>query len=420
MNQGNLLTKLALAITAAMLSPNLYAAGFQLNEHSAAGLGRAFSGEGAINDTAAAAGRNPAAMMMFNRPTISVGGTYVSPKVDITGTSPTGKNLDAGNIAPSAFIPNAHYLHPINDKFALGASLTPNYGLSTKFAKDYPAGMLGGTTKLTTANLNLNSAYRLNQHLSVGAGFNIVYAKAKLIRHLGEAADATPLPRYTEIAYLKGDKWAYGWNLGLLYELNDNHHFALTYRSKVNINFKGDFHNQLPVNKGGTGGVTIPGKLSLELPDIWELSAYHRVAPQWAVHYGLTYTGWNSFKELVGTGEDGKQLFYKEEGFKNNVRVAVGSTYDYNNNWTFRAGLAYDKSAAPANHHSISIPDQDRYWLTTGTTYHWSSDASVDFGIAYMRGKQVNFTEKVPTGGNYKFNAKGSALLFGVNTNYSF
>lgn len=420
MNQENLLTKLTLAIITTILSSNLYAAGFQLKEHSAAGLGRAFAGEGAMNDTAAAAGRNPAAMMMFDQPTISVGGTYVSPKIDIKGTSPMGKSLEAGDIAPSAFIPNAHYVHPINNKFALGTSLTSNYGLSTKYAKDYPAGMLAGMTKLTTANLNLNSAYRLNQNFSVGAGFNIVYAKAKLIRHLGEAADVTPLPRDTEIAYLKGDKWGYGWNLGLLYELNNDNHFALSYRSKVKIDFKGDFHNQLPVNMGGTDGVTIPGKLSLKLPDIWELSAYHRVAPQWAVHYSVAYTGWNSFKELVGTGEDGKQLFYKEEGFKNNIFVSIGSTYDYNKDWTFRAGLAYDKSAAPSNHRSISIPDQNRYWITTGTTYHLSSDASVDIGVAYMRGKQVNFTEKVPTGGDYKFNAKGSALLFGINTNYSF
>jgi len=52
MNQKNLLKKSALAVAVALVSSNLYAAGFQLNEYTAAGLGRSFSGEGAIADSA--------------------------------------------------------------------------------------------------------------------------------------------------------------------------------------------------------------------------------------------------------------------------------------------------------------------------------------------------------------------------------
>ncbi|MDN6018854.1 MAG: outer membrane protein transport protein, partial [Enterobacterales bacterium] len=47
MRQKNLFTKSALAAAVALLSSNVNAAGFQLNEFSAAGLGRAYSGEGA-------------------------------------------------------------------------------------------------------------------------------------------------------------------------------------------------------------------------------------------------------------------------------------------------------------------------------------------------------------------------------------
>ncbi len=68
MSQKNLFTKSALAAAVAIISSNVYAAGFQLNEFSAVGLGRAYSGEGAVADTAASASRNPATMMMFDRP----------------------------------------------------------------------------------------------------------------------------------------------------------------------------------------------------------------------------------------------------------------------------------------------------------------------------------------------------------------
>lgn len=60
-----------------------FSAGFQLNEHSAAGLGRAFAGEGAIADNAAVLSRNPAAMTLFTQPSISAGITYVNPHVNV-------------------------------------------------------------------------------------------------------------------------------------------------------------------------------------------------------------------------------------------------------------------------------------------------------------------------------------------------
>lgn len=423
MMQSNLfkLSVLSLAMTA--FSPSLYAAGFQLNEHSAAGLGRAFSGEGAMNDTAASAGRNAAAMMMFDRPTLSFGATYVNPEVNIKGTSPMGNSLDADDIAPSAVIPNAHYVQPINDQFAWGLSLTSNYGLSTEYDKDYPGGVFAGKTHLTTGNLNLNGAYRLNKYLSFGLGVNAVYAKAELTRHLGEVSSIFPMPAETEVAYLKGDKWGYGWNAGILYEIDEDNRFGLSYRSGIDLKFKGDFHSQLPVGVGnGTGGHNIPGKLDLNLPDIWEFSAYHKVAPKWAVHYGITYTGWSSFEELQGKDENGTEVFYKEENFKNNMRLSLGTTYFYNKDWTFRAGIAFDDASAPTSNRSISIPDQDRLWLSLGSSYKFTPDASVDVGVAYMRGQKVTFTEHDDsfTHQDYKFSAKGTAMMYAVNFNYTF
>ncbi|MCE1737101.1 outer membrane protein transport protein, partial [Enterobacter hormaechei] len=65
MNQKNLFTRSALAVAVAILSSNASAAGFQLNEYSSSGLGRAFSGAGAVADNASVGSRNPAAMTLF-------------------------------------------------------------------------------------------------------------------------------------------------------------------------------------------------------------------------------------------------------------------------------------------------------------------------------------------------------------------
>lgn len=446
MNQKNLFTRSALAVAVSLTATQAFAAGFQLNEYSTSALGRAFSGEGAVADDASVGSRNPAAMTLFDRPSMSAGAILINPSVDISGKSPlTGNSTDAKDIAPSAVVPNLHFIMPINEKWSVGASTTTNFGLATEFKDNYSAGAIGGKTDLVTANFNVAGAYRLNDNLSFGLGLNAVYADAEISRHTGElgqvAAGLTKnpalakIPANSNLAKLKGDGWGYGWNAGMLYELDKDNRFSLTYRSKVTVKFKdGDFTQNIP----GLLDRSTKGKLDLNLPDIWEFSAYHRVAPKWAVHYTFAYTGWDSFQELKATDKgNGDVLFEKHEGFKNAYRVALGTTYYHDDNWTFRGGVAFDDSPVPANNRSISIPDQDRIWFSLGSTYAFNKDASVDVGVAYMHGRKVNISEPLMSkdqlaaiGGklgnpnlqmpNYEFSSSGKAWLYGVNFNYSF
>ncbi|MDW8846810.1 long-chain fatty acid transporter FadL [Erwinia sp. MMLR14_017] len=427
MNHKNLFAKSALAAAVAIVTSNVYAAGFQLNEFSAIGLGRAYSGEGAIGDTAASASRNPATMALMDRPMFSIGAVFIDPDVSIDGESQSGQSLNADNIAPTQWVPNIHYVQPINDQWWLGASATSNYGLATEFNNDYAAGPYAGKTDLQTVNFNLSTAYRLNQHFSFGVGFDAVYARAKIERYAGETGPALGLPADTQIAHLKGEEWGYGWNAGILYEVDDNNRFGFTYRSEVKIDFDGDYKSSIPaafnpINQAGnfglpygTSGSTIPGSLTLNLPEMWELSGYHKVAPQWAVHYSLAYTSWSQFQELKATGTQGQTLFQKTEEYKDAYRIALGTSYFYDENWTFRTGIAFDDSPVPAENRSISIPDQDRLWLSAGASYAFNQDASVDVGLSWMHGQHVTVEE-----GGYTFNSTGKAWLYGASFNYKF
>ncbi|MEQ1974931.1 long-chain fatty acid transporter FadL [Xenorhabdus sp. SGI240] len=452
MDQKNLFTRSALAMAVAILSSNAGAAGFQLNEYSSSGLGRAFSGAGAVADNASVGSRNPAAMTLFDRPSFSGGLVYVNPDVDITGKSPvTRQSTNAKNIAPHAWIPNLHFIAPINDQWYIGASATSNFGLSTNFSNNYSAGPIGGKTSLKTVNFNLSGAYKFNNQFSFGLGVNAIYADAEIVRHMGEVGPAltgmihkinpkskASIPSTTEGARLEGKDWGYGWNAGLLYQFDENNRYSLTYRSKVKVKFKkGDYSNELPnipanpalgfPGINGLGGNTIKGTLDLNLPDMWEFSGYNRVAPQWAIHYSFLYTGWSEFKELRGKNKDsGNTLFHKHEGFRDAYRISLGTTYYYDDNWTFRTGIAFDESPVPAKNRSISIPDQDRFWFSLGTTYAFNKDASVDVGVSYMRGKKVHVSEKLqegapaPFNSSYEFDSKGTAWLYGINFNYTF
>lgn len=442
MNKKNLLTKSALATAVALLSANASAAGYQIGEHSASGLGRAFAGEGAVADNAAVVIRNPAAMMMFDAPSISGGLTYIDPDVDVNGTTsrpPLGKipgktySANASDIAPSAVVPFGAVIYPINEQWALGGALFSNYGLATDFPSNFNAGFLGGKTDLTTVNANLSAAYRVNQQFSLGLGLNAVYADAELVRHAGilssdpvlGSISKLPSPS-TEISYLKGDTWAFGWNIGAMWEINEANRLALTYRSKVKLDFDGDYRGTSSVTPSGFN--TVPANLKVDLPDIWEISGYSRLNQQFALSYGIMRTGWDSFKELKATSSQCRpeECLQKDEKFETAYRYALGGTYYYSPEWTFRAGFAYDQKASK-EHPSISIPDQDRVWYTLGATYAFDKNLSVDAGFAYLNGRGASFKEnqvvKTPAGSitvPSQFDSKGDAYLYSVGLNYTF
>ncbi|MCE1915081.1 outer membrane protein transport protein, partial [Enterobacter hormaechei] len=100
---------------------------------------------------------------------------------------------------------------------------------------------------------NLSGAYRLNDHFSFGLGLNAVYADAKIVRHAGILSQKLrgAINPTDEVANLEGKDWGYGWNAGIMYEVDENNRYSLTYRSKVKIKFKdGDYKNDVPVQVG--------------------------------------------------------------------------------------------------------------------------------------------------------------------------
>lgn len=419
------------------------AAAFQLSEVSTSGLGRAYSGEAAIADNAAVVATNPALMSQFKQAEVSVGGIYVDPNIDISGSMMTANgslDLSHKNIAPNALVPNIYVVYPINEKFALGGGLNVNYGLATKFDKNYQAGFLGGKTDLKTVNLNLSGSYRVSDSFTFGLGLNAVYAKATLERYAGISAvklaaatsNAIKLQPTSTVSRLEGKKLAFGWNVGFVYEFNQNNRIGVAYHSPVTINFKGKYSNDFPATPTlaavytgiatqtgkdkivPTGGASIDGSLSLPLPAYWEVSGFHQLTDKLAVHYSYKHTQWSKFKELRAKAADGSDLFRKEEKFSDSSRIAIGATYDVNEKLTLRTGIAHDESAAQ-DHHSISIPDTDRTWYAVGATYNFTPNLSVDAGFAHLRGKKHSFVEE-----GVKFTVKGSANIYGLNLNYRF
>ncbi|MDG6324056.1 porin [Glaesserella parasuis] len=431
----NKFTKTALASIFTFSAAGASAAAFQLAEVSTSGLGMAYAGNAAVADNASVVATNPALMTKFKQVEISVGGVYVDADVDVEGSFGTKTTVNgnviasspvsdanAKDIIPSAIVPNLYVVAPVSERFAVGGGVNVNYGLKSEFPTNYSAGVFAGKTELTAVNYNLSGAYDLGYGFSFGVGLNAVHAKATLERHFGAL---NPMAPTATASRLKGDKWGFGWNVGLAYDINENNRLGVAYHSPVDLRFKGKYVGTQSTN------VEIPGRLNLELPAYWEISGYHKLTEKLAVQYSYKKTHWNSFQELRAIDNNGKVLLQKDEKFNNNSRIALGVSYDVIEALTLRAGIAYDESASVA-HPSISIPDTDRTWYTLGATYRFTPSLSVDLAYAHLRGSKNTFIESQVLGAQLQngatavksavgeFKVKSTANLYGLNVNYKF
>ena len=402
MNKTRLFKKSLLAVTittATLASQQALAAGFQLNAQSATGIGRAFAGDAVIADNASVMARNPAAMALFDETSLSLGfesitsmievkdAKYTSVPVTATGT-PVGAvkqvNADYDDAGDTSIAPNIHLIVPVNDKFAWGINAYTNFGTKTEFSDSYAAGEYAGLTDVKSVNFGLAGSYRLNEQWSFGAGLDLIYGQGKLERAL------TGGPALLDV---DADGWAVGFNLGTVYELNENNRFGLAYHYSPELEAKGDTTY---------GGAKLNSDtIYMPLPDILEFSGYHRIQDtKFAVHYSVQWIGWESFDVL----ESKKAGDLNDYNWQDGMHYAIGGTYYLNQDWTLRAGYMYDTSAQDDTR-SISVPDSDRQWFSTGFTYHLTEKSNIDFGFTYLMGKEVDVKETkalpTPTPGVY-------------------
>ena len=421
----------ALAIASGLFASQVSAAGFALIENSASGMGNAFAGGSAIADDASTVWFNPAGMTRLKGSQISVAGHIISPSADFTdngsslsalgGGAPISGAEDDGGV--TAFVPNFYYVTELDGDAWFGLGVTVPFGLSTDYNSDW-VGRYGATlSEVSTVNINPSLAFKFNEDLSVGLGLSIQYIEASLENKLdsasvcvglvqaGGADQATAVATCTppspvglipgnaaqdSAQALEGDDWNFGWNIGLLYDIDKDSRVGFAYRSSVDANLSGDVSFTVdPSLQAVIDGATPPANTffsdtgidaGIELPAQISVSYFRDVTSDFAVMADITWTEWSNFNALVVKFDNLVQpTSTTPENWEDSYRFAIGANYKTSDKMKLRFGLAHDQTPIPSpEDRTARIPGDDRTWVSLGLGYAIDDSTSVDVGYSHL------------------------------------
>ena len=482
MNKRFKTSLLAASVGVASLSAgSVFAAGFQLNEHSVSAMGRANAGAASHADNAAILARNPAASTSFDSVELSIALHAINPDVDVEGTNrftaagvkiigggaysatfapiyggaggdlnnlpgylaeaaqgqtptflsaadgvafgtaaadpaPTTAqtqaegyastvvaDASATDIAPNALVPGFYVAIPVTEKLAFGVSANSYFGLSSDYGNVYSASEHAGETSIETYYLTPSVAYKITDSISIGLGLQYIYGKG-LIHSFSSSVLGDPIvgvvPEGETLLKLDGDGDAFGYQLGLMWDINGSSSIGFRYQSEVDLDFEGDIELYNASKQGADLG---KGILTANLPAVAEVGYSNQVSESWTIHGSVLYTGWSSFENLTAKIEKGgdftadQEKLLKEENWEDAYTFSIGADYALNEITTVRAGITYDESPVQDEYRTLTIPDADRMWYSMGATIKVGDGGSIDASLLYIDGKSASVNEEFKT-----------------------
>lgn len=369
----------AAMMVAGAFATQTYAAGFQLSEQSAIQMGRAMAGAGIVGDDLSAVHYNPAGMTLLSGTRMQATGTWVAVNLDYEDDSGQSENGRLkGQIIPAGFI-----THQINDSLWAGLGLTVPYGMGTEYGEGWEGKSRGTESMILTFDINPNLAWKVNEKLSVGGGISLQYAKAELGMGMG------PMQ-----ANVKGDSWAWGWNVGVMFQPVETVRLGLAYRSNISHNADGHTTlNNVPV-KTDNGLVLTNIRSDMEVriktPDTITFSATWEATDALRLSGTARWSKWSNFHSLDVQNLDLAGTQFSSTVVENNWDdtwfFSVGADYKLNGQWTIRGGVAYDQGPVENQYRMAVIPDTDRVWFSGGASYKYTDNLTFDFGATYIKG----------------------------------
>lgn len=359
-----------IAFSTPFVSMTAQGAGLQIMPGSP-NFGTAGAGHAAAGFGAGSAWANPATMVLVEGQQIGFGVIAAETDINFNPDDPDGNG--GGDAGGNLYIPSFAYVNSINENVSIGFSVVVPYGNALNYDDDWDGNNVATDVSLETIQALPSIAYRINDQFSVGFGISANHTSVtqglNLIGHNAE---------------LEADSIDYGYTVGGLYEINENHRLGFVYRSQVDSDLNGSGN----VDNGGMSPLN--GKYDAELdwinPASIVISGVHQVSEKTSLLWDVGRTFYSAF-ETTHVSLDGAPPPLNEIALHRNWedanRYAIGAHYQLTDKVILQAGYSYEDSVVSDDNRTVDLPLDKIQRYTAGVMYQMNAKTNLGFGIEY-------------------------------------
>lgn len=264
-------------------------------------------------------------------------------------------------------------------RFGLGVNLpfgnATDWGAHTTFRYQLTK------SSLQVRNYTLTTAYKFNDHVSLGAGLNFYDSNTELNRLVPFSLLFPGLPdgRFR----FDGTGQAFGATAGLLWKINEQHSVGVVYRSPFAI----DYHGHAVVKNDATGSLgRSAATAEIVYPQSAAIGYAYRPTPKLKLEADAEWTDWDTLNAVVLHSPN--PAFANDPGahipfnWQSSWYLEGGAQYTLDKHWTLRAGYIFSQNTVPDRTFSPLLPDNHRHVFSAGIGFD-AGRVTIDLAYQY-------------------------------------
>ncbi len=273
----------------------------------------------------------------------------------------------------------------MNDRVWVGVAANAPFGVRGKLPTDWAGQIYGRTSSIEAYDLNPNVAVKVTDWLSVGAGLQATYARARLSQAM------SPLPGAPS-ATLRGDGFGLGYTVGATITPFAGTEVGVGWRSGVDVGMRGKLALDGEQRDPNTGRTVLPQGaygmgVDLPLPGTLSVGLRQRVTDRLTLDAGYEFVDWSRLGNLPVKGTQGAlngvALSSLGFGYRDGHTGSLGAEYRWSDAILLRTGISYERSPIDDANRALRLPDGDRLSLAGGVGYRLSECLSLDLAYSH-------------------------------------
>lgn len=392
---------LAFGISAVLLSGTAAAGGISLYEVGTADVGLAAAGYSARAQDASTVFTNPAGMTRLDGDQLTLSGQVLYGDVGFSiepGTTAALGSDNGGN--PVGWLPGGglFYSHSISDDVKIGMAITGNFGSVIEYNEGWVGRYRAQQGTLLGYSFLPSVAWKVNENISIGASLNAMFGT------LENTVAVNNIIGSDGSLYLDDTDWAFGANLGFLYEVDSGTRFGLTYSLPIELDFRAAAQwdglapaLQALLNSRGLLDANVD--LGVTVPQGVNASFYHETGPRLAVLGSVGWQQWSEFGHVnVGVDSNNPIGLTTALDFDDTWHFSGGMQYKLTDAWLLNAGIAYDSAFQDGDNVVLALPVNSAWRFGVGgqkqvsDTFNWGMSLEYIYGGSF----DANITGSVP------------------------